>query len=200
MSTEVLKVQPREKTGKLNNRRLRAEGLVPAVLYGHGEDCINLQVSARDIETLLRSGTHVVNLQGAVSDTAMLKDLQWDTYGIDMLHLDLLRVSAKEKIEVTLEVHLRGDAPGLAEGGMVEHVNREVAILCPATSVPEFLELKVLDLHLGGTLTAAQIPLPEGAELAIPPETAIVTCSQRSAEEEEPQAEAPEGTTEAPAE
>lgn len=189
MSTEVLEVQTREKTGKLNNRRLRAEGLVPAVLYGHGEDCVNLQVNLRDIETLLRSGAHVVNLQGAISDTAMLKDLQWDTYGIDILHLDLQRVSSTELIEVTLEVHLRGDAPGLAEGGVVEQVNRELEIRCPATSVPEYLELKVLDLHLNQTLTAARVPLPEGAELITAPETAIATCAKRSDEEEEAPAE-----------
>lgn len=190
MSSEVLNCEPREALGTSASRRLRRAGRVPANLYGHGEKNLNLAVPKDDIDAALRHGAHMVQLKGAVNDTALIREIQWNTYGTEVLHLDLTRVSMTEKVEVTLGIELRGEAPGEKEGGDVNLLLHEVTILCPAGKIPEKIEVNVNDLHLDAVIRAADLPLPEGAELAIDPESVVVTCQPRVEVEEEEAAEA----------
>ena len=133
---EKLNVAIRESRGKRNARRLRHAGTVPAVLYGHKQEALSLSVSAEEIETALRHGSRAVNLAGALSEQAFIRSLQWDTWGKHVLHVDLMRISAHEKVEVRVPVELRGEAPGTKTGGVVEHHVHELDIECEATSIP----------------------------------------------------------------
>ena len=99
--TDVLDVQVRNETGKRQVRRLRAKGLIPAVIYGHGGDSISLSVSAEQVNTALRHGSRIVVLKGGVNEDAFIREVQWDTFGQDVLHLDFTRVSAGEMLETT---------------------------------------------------------------------------------------------------
>jgi large subunit ribosomal protein L25 len=173
---EALNVKARDVTGTQNNRRLRREGAIPAVLYGHGEKNINLSASADDLQAVLRHHSRVVELKGAVNEKALIKDLQWDVYGIDLVHVDFTRVSEHEHVAVQVPVELRGDAPGVKEGGVLELVVHEIEVDCEAESIPEKIEVNVKDLHLGGEITAAQIALPSGVRLVTEGETLIVHC------------------------
>ena len=94
---ETLHVETRKSVGKRNNIRLRRAGRVPAVLYGHGEESVNLALSADECEASLRHGAKVVDLDGAASGKALLQDVQWDTFFHQVLHVDLLRVRAGER-------------------------------------------------------------------------------------------------------
>ncbi len=163
---EVLNVESRDQIGTTASRRLRNAGRVPAVLYGHGEETTHLSVSERDVKTLLRHHSKAVTLQGHVEETALLRDVQFDPLGIDVLHLDLLRVNLKEAVEVTVPVRLHGDAPGTREGGMLLENLHEVQVRCSAGSIPEELVLNVSELHMGQSMTAGDLELPEGVELA----------------------------------
>src|SRR5436190_9769521 len=97
---ENLKVEPRKNRGTRHSKRLRAGGKVPAVLYGHGEKTVSLTVPAEQITAAVRHGSRVVDLKGAVSDSALIRELQYDTFGLEILHVDLARVSADERVHV----------------------------------------------------------------------------------------------------
>ena len=182
---EVLNVSVRETRGTSRARRMRAAGAIPAVLYGHGQDTISLSVPSDEIETVVRHGSHIVNLQGAVVETALVRDVQWDAFGIDVLHVDLTRVKAGEAVELTVPIELRGDAPGVKAGGIVKHLLHEVEISCPVSVVPDKLVVNINDLELDGSIAASDLELPEGAKLMVDDETLVVQCEEAAPELEE---------------
>jgi large subunit ribosomal protein L25 len=173
---DTLNVKRREQLGTANNRRLRAAGSIPAVLYGHGEASLSLTVPNGDVMSVVKHGGKVVKLAGDVSDNALIRAVQWDVWGKDVLHLDLLRVSEKDKVKTKVTVELKGTAVGTTEGGVVEHVLHEVEIECPAMSIPDKLVLNITELHLNKSLYAKDIPLPQGATLVTDEDTLIVHC------------------------
>ncbi|MCG8449183.1 MAG: 50S ribosomal protein L25 [Pirellulales bacterium] len=188
--SEVLEVEPRTGLGKLNNRRLRSSGKLPAVLYGHGQDPVHLTVKAEQLDATLRHGGHLVDLEGAADGQAFLQDVQWDTFQQHVLHVDLLRVDASDRVKVELPVVLRGEAPGVSEGGVVEHLLHTVEIEISATNIPDHLQLSVNDLHLGGSLKPVDIEgLPSGATVITPASAVIVQCVEAKVEEESIEAE-----------
>ncbi|MCH2182175.1 MAG: 50S ribosomal protein L25 [Mariniblastus sp.] len=172
---EILNCEKREETGTLRMRRLRQSGSIPAILYGRGET-VSLTISSRDIFNAVRHGSRIVELQGDVNESALIKDVQWDPLGDDVLHLDLTRIDASEVVDLTLQVHLVGEAPGTHHGGTLKHLLHEVEVACPANMVPEKLELKINSLELDGALTAKDIPLPEGASMLTPADEMVAQC------------------------
>jgi large subunit ribosomal protein L25 len=173
---EVLKVERRELRGKRNSRRLRKTGAIPAVLYGHGEENLCLAVPADEIDAMVRHGTRLVDLEGAVREQAFIRDLQWDTWGTHILHVDFTRISAHERVEVDVAIELRGMAPGVKQGGVVEQSLHEARIECEATEVPESLEVNVNQLELGDSITLSQLELPRSGKIVGNPDEVVVQC------------------------
>lgn len=159
--------------GTAATRRLRRSGRIPAVLYGHGESNQHLSISAGEVDMLLRHHSKTVQLDGDVNETALISHMQWDPLGIEVLHLDLIRVNLQEKVEVSVPIHRHGDAVGTREGGVLIENLHEVAIRCSAGSIPESLSLNVNDLRVGQHATAGDLQLPEGVELVTDPETVL---------------------------
>jgi large subunit ribosomal protein L25 len=157
-------------------RRLRDQGVVPAVLYGHKQSNVNLEITGDQVRAAVRHGARLVNLAGDVQETALIRQVQWDAFGVEVLHLDLTRVSSDEAVELVLPIHLKGTAAGTREGGVVEHIKHEVKILCPVVSIPEHLTLNVNNLHVGQSLTLAELPLPAGAKLLTDAGEIVVMC------------------------
>jgi len=182
--SEVLKVELRQSRGKRHARRMRLAGSIPAVLYGHGEANLSLKARAEQVQAIVRHGARVVDLEGAVSEKAFIRALQWDTYGVDVLHLDLTRVSADEKVQVMVALELRGEAPGVKDGGVVSQLLHQVKIECLAISIPEKLHLSVNALKLGDSLTIGNIELPAGTTMLTELEAVVVQCVEPKAEEE----------------
>lgn len=176
MSAEALVVEERELTGTLRIRRLRKEGKVPAVLYGQGKDSVNLSIDNRAVAKVVDHGQYIVKLSGAVSDTAMIKEVQWDAFGSRILHLDLARIDASESVEASLPLQMKGTAPGAGLGGMVTQLTHELKITCPANILPDLLEVSIEDLQLDGSISADAVVLPEGAALVGNPLETIITC------------------------
>ena len=181
---ENLNVKRRDKLGGGNNRRLRGTGQVPAVLYGHGEASIPLAIESSAIMNVIRHGHKLVRLQGDAAEGAFIKAVQWDVYGKQLIHIDLLRVSDTEKVTTTVTVELKGTAAGLGEGGIIEFVLHELEIECPAASVPDKLIVNVNDLHLDQAIHARQVPLPERARVLDDPELVVVHCIKPHVEED----------------
>jgi len=177
MSEEVLNVEKRAKSGSQHCRRLRRSGQLPAVLYGHGEQTVSLTLKTDEMDRVLRHGAQMVQMKGGLSDQALIRDIQWDTFGTQVLHVDFLRVAKGEKIQVTVPVELRGDAPGTKEGGIVKQLEHNVELETLPSVIPERLHLNINELHLDQSLTAADIEdLPEGATLLIEPGAVLVQC------------------------
>lgn len=173
---EVLNVKSRERAGKKHNHRLRQAGMVPAVLYGHGENNVNLSIGHDDFAAVLRHHSRMVELKGAVNEKALIRDLQWDVYGLEVLHVDFSRVSEHERVTVQVPVEIRGDAAGVKEGGVVEVVVHEVEVECEAEAIPEKLEINVRELHLGGEILAKDLALPAGATMVTEADVLILHC------------------------
>jgi large subunit ribosomal protein L25 len=188
--SELLHVKNRKTIGKRNNRRLRRAGRLPAVLYGHGEEAVSLTLAADELEASLRHGAKVVDLDGAASGKALLQDVQWDTFFQHVLHVDLLRVRAGEKVKVEVPLELRGEAPGSREGGLIEQMVHSLEIEVALDVIPDKLHLNINQLQIGDQLTAHDIEdLPAGARILDDLDTMIVHCVQPAAEEEEAVAE-----------
>lgn len=182
---DTLNTMVRDDLGSRNSRRLRQSGQIPAVLYGHGQASVSLTIPESDIQAAIRHGAKLVNVTGAVSDSALIQQIQWDALGSDVLHLDLLRVSKDETVTVTVAVHLRGEAPGTKEGGVLDHARHEIEMECRADSIPEYLEVSVNELHVDQSITVGDLELPGGAKLLTDPELVVVQCIEAAVEAEE---------------
>src|SRR4051812_37242494 len=151
---ETLKVESRKSHGKRNNERLRRAGGIPAILYGHGEDPVSLTLAADQLKASLRHGAKVVDLDGGATGKALLQDVQWDAFSQIVLHVDLLRVHAGEKVTIDVPVELRGEAIGVREGGIVEQMIHSIEIEVALDVIPEKLHLSIKNLKVGDHLTA----------------------------------------------
>ena len=169
-------------------RRMRQTGNIPAVLYGHGKDPVHLMTAVKDINRFVQAGHQFVKLNGAVAETALIKDVQWDAFGTDVLHVDFLAVDATEAIEVSVTLEFKGDAPGANMGGIVNHVMHELTITCAANAVPEHVEVVLDELQLNSSISAGDLELPSGVTLVTEAEQVVATCNEPVAVEE-PEAE-----------
>lgn len=184
--SEALEVQVREALGKRANRRLRDSGKLPAVLYGHQEPAVSLALPAEQFQLVLRHGTKLVDLSGAASGQALLQELHWDPFGKEVLHVDLLRVSAGDRVHVEVPIEMRGESPGGLNGGIVELLMHSVEIEVSPAAIPDRLHIHIGNLQIGDTLTLADIAdLPEGATYLVEPDEAVVHCLAPVAEEVE---------------
>ena len=173
---EQLPTIARDSGGKHINRRLRGAGHVPAILYGHGLENVCLSIPGDALSTALRHGARLVDLTGAVNESAFIRALQWDTYGTSVLHVDFTRISADELVKVEVAVELRGEAPGTKEGGVVEQLVHTVQVECPAGAIPEKLYVNVNNLKLNDTVLLGALELPAKARVFGDPETLVVHC------------------------
>lgn len=188
---DKLSVKVREQLGTRNSRRVRDAGLIPAILYGHGEANVSLSIPKDEVSAVVRHGGRLVDLTGDVTETALIRQVQWDAFGINVIHVDLSRVSAGETVDITLPIEMKGTAPGSREGGLVELVKHEARIRCPVLAIPEKLLININDLHLDQVLELKAVTLPEGASLLTDPEEVVVHCVTPK-EEVEPAAGAAE--------
>jgi large subunit ribosomal protein L25 len=181
---DVLQTKIREEIGSNAVKRTRRAGYVPAVIYGHGKESLSLALPEDQLNAAIRHGSQMVELQGDVADTALIREVQWDPFGTQILHVDLTRVSAAELVEVTLTVELRGEAPGTKEGGIVEQGVHELRVNCPAGSIPEKIEISVNELNVENVIKAGDLDLPEKVTLVDDPETMVVQCQVPAVVEE----------------
>lgn len=174
--TEALNVEARQERGKHKNRRLRSSGRIPATLYGHGKPPVSLAVSSDAVDAIVRRGARMVKLTGAVTESAFIRECQWDTWGTRVMHVDFTRISAHEKVKVEVSVELRGESPGFKAGGTVQHLVHELEVECEAMSIPEKFSVNINHLELDQSITVADLELSDGVAVLAPPETVIVQC------------------------
>jgi len=175
--SDSVEVKLRKATGSRESRRLRNQGLVPAVLYGHGEKCVDLVATREAVEAAVRHGSRIVELKGAVKTGALIRELQWDTFGVEPIHVDFLRVSATDRVKVKVPVDLKGECPGQRAGGVLSLILHEIELECRADAVPEKIHAAVGKLQIGGTIKVHDLELPAGAKALADADEAVVTCT-----------------------
>ena len=201
--TLLLKAEIREHTGSRHAAKVRKQGRIPAIVYGHKQDAVAISLDAHSLIDGLHHGHRLMDVQiGRKQEKMIIKDLQYDYLGRDIIHVDLMRVDVTETVRVTVPIELKGTAKGAHEGGIIEEHTDHLEVECKVTDIPESIVVSVKEVDVGDSLHAGDIELPDGIKLVSPPDIVLVTCSlvaaAKSTEEiEEEMPAAPEVITEA---
>lgn len=199
MEIATLQAETREARGTRAARRLRRQGKVPGVIYGHGQTPENVAVSARDFSNLLEHGAHVLELNiGRAKRQVLIRDVQFDHLGAEPVHVDFTLVDLTERVHVSVPLEFRGTPVGTHEGGVLDHGLVDLEVECLVTAIPESIRVNVADMKLGDILHVRDVQLPENLT-AVTPDEAIV-CSVRAKTAAAEVAEEPEVEAEAEAE
>lgn len=181
MSTKItLEAQLRTETGKGAARSLRRHGFVPAVIYGHGEQTRACKVNTKQLGKLLTSVSYEntlidLKLDDGESPRVLIREVQLHPYRPEVLHVDFLTVHKGEKVRLDVPINLVGVAPGVKEGGIMEHLRHEVEIRCDPDMIPETLDVDISGMGIGDSLTVADLEPAKGVEILSDPAAAI--CS-----------------------
>jgi large subunit ribosomal protein L25 len=190
-----LAVEERPEQGSRNTRRLRKTGFVPGIVYGGGDgECRAFKVDARELRSALHGGSAVIDLKigGDSAIPVMVKDQQLHPVRSDVMHLDLIQVNLRQKVQAPVLVELIGadEAPGVKGGGVLEQVTRELNVEALPTDIPEHITIDVSHLEAAGTMHLSEVTAPEGVDfLDDPEETIIATITIPAEEPEEPEIE-----------
>jgi large subunit ribosomal protein L25 len=198
MMNIVVKTEKRHGLGSNASRRLRAQGFVPAVLYGESMESKSLVLSKKDIVQIMRleTGENTIFKVAVDADAydAMIKDLQIDPATDELLHVDLIRINMDKPIKVTVPVVHHGEPVGVkTEGGFVDFVTREVEVECLPRAIPESLDIDISELHVNQTFKVQGMAVPEGVKVLTDPNVVLVLVSVPHKEEEVFPGEKPEG-------
>ncbi len=157
-----LKATKRETTGGRATEKLRKQGLVPAIIYGHKEATVAVALESEALLHAIRHGARVVDLKSdGASEKALIYDLQWDHLGKHLLHVDFRRTSLDERITVNVPIELRGIAPGATGGGVLDQPLHVLEVECLAVNIPEHIRVNISELQLGGVIHVRDLVLPK---------------------------------------
>ncbi len=175
--TLVLKVRVREHVGSKDAQRIRCEGRIPVVVYGHREKPLTVAVDAHAFVEGLHHGQRLMDIQiGSKKQKVIVKDLQYDHLGKDIIHADLMRVDVTERVRVEVPVELKGTAKGAHQGGIIEEHTDHLEVECLVTEIPESIVVTVKEMNVGDSIHAGEVELPAGVKLISSADTLLVTC------------------------
>lgn len=177
----MISARSREKTGSRHCRRMRREGYIPVVIYGHGTHT-NAAVNLHDFLTVMhhtKSEHAIAQLQvDDVVHDVLIKDIQRDAVKHDIVHVDFLRVAMDEVVTITVPIVTEGDPEGVRnQGGVMEILRREVELECQARNIPDTLTVDVSTLGIHDTISVADLPAIEGVTYKDPEDTLLVTIA-----------------------
>lgn len=191
----VVKAEKKETGNKNSNRRLRAEGKIPVVVYGGGIENVAAVAELKDLAAILRTDAGVntvfsLDVEGVGVSDVIFQDRQIDPLMGRLIHADLRRIAKGEKVEMTIPLHLVGDAKGLQEeGAVLSQALREIKALVEPAKVPDFIEADVTEVEAGHSLHISDIKFPAGVEVHEAPETVVASIVVVKEEVLEPQLE-----------
>ncbi|MFM7462559.1 MAG: 50S ribosomal protein L25/general stress protein Ctc [Actinomycetota bacterium] len=182
MAEISIKAALRTEFGKGASRRARRDGLVPAVIYGHGEKPVHVSLPAKEVGVAIKTSNVLldIDIDGKVELT-LPKSIVRNPLKGHLEHIDLILVRRDERVRVMVPVHASGDYD---RDGILEHVHNSIEVECLAISIPSYLDLDITGLVAGDSKTAADVTLPEGVKLVSTPDTVVVHLSVRAAMEE----------------
>lgn len=181
LSAHTLKAQRRERVGSRYAQRERTAGRLPGVVYGHGQDPVAITLDAKEANKFFYQGEKVFTIEmsgESTGQTVILRDLQFDFLGTDIVHVDLARVDLDEKITANVHVKLVGEAAGLKKAGAIlTHPNTQISIHCTVRTLPDHVDVNISELDLGQAVHASDVKLPEGITLASDPDAIVAAVT-----------------------
>jgi large subunit ribosomal protein L25 len=194
-TSEKLNAKKREAVGTRACERIREAGDVPVVLYGHKEETLSLQVPYEELDAALRHHTRILELtMDAHKQSVLVKAVQYDVLGDDIIHADLLRVAMDEVIRLEVQVILKGTPK--AEHSVLQRAIDAIEVECLPANIPESIPVNVADLQIGDIIHVSDLTPPAGVKFISGPET-IVASLTMAEEEKAPEVAAPvEGAVE----
>jgi large subunit ribosomal protein L25 len=171
-------------TGTKFARKLRSQGRIPAIIYGHKQENTPISLTRDSVWDMIKKKTHLAELEmdGGGNETVLVRDIQWDHLGKEVIHLDFARVSASDSVETEVPIELRGTAPGMAEGGILEQLIHDIVVVCRADAIPNGIKVDISDLHLGQAIHVKELKLPEGLTVKGDPDALVVHVTTKVAE------------------
>ena len=184
MAEISIKGARRSEFGKGSSRRIRRDGQVPAVIYGHGTNPIHISLPAKEVMQAIKTSNVLldIDIDGQVELTLPKSIVRNPLKGY-LEHIDLLLVRRDERVTVSVPVHAHGDYD---RDGILEHVHNTIEVECLAIAIPQSLDLDITGLAAGDSKTAGDVKLPEGVTLVSSPDMTVVHLSVRSTVEETP--------------
>jgi large subunit ribosomal protein L25 len=183
MAEVSIKGTSRTEFGKGASRRARVAGLVPAVIYGHGEKPVHITLPARELGVALKESNVLLNIDiDGKTELTLPKSVVRHPLKQILEHIDLVAVRRGEKVTVAVPVHTEGEHD---RDGILEHVNHTIEVEVEATAIPSFFTLDLTGLAAGASLYAENVALPAGVVLISDPRTIVVHLSERSTVVEE---------------
>jgi large subunit ribosomal protein L25 len=191
METQQLQVKIKEDTGSLKARKHRVSGLIPAILYGHKQESMMFLLNEKEFSTVLNTEAKMVNLKwNGSEEIALIKDVQFDTFGRKILHVDFVRIALTEKVTTHIPVVLYGTSQGVKEGGILDHALKEIEIECLPTEIPKNIRINISELAIGNTIHISDLELPANAKVLGNPDAIVVSVHFAAEEKETPEEEA----------
>ena len=185
METQPLQAKVIIDAGSIKSKKSRRAGLIPAILYGHKQDNLMLFLDRKEFWKVINARTKMVNLKmDGAEETAIIKEVQFDTFGKEILHADFIRTDLTEKISTKLSVVLYGTSQGVREGGVLDHALKEIEVECLPAEVPDNIRIDISELAIGDTIHIADLALPDSVKALGSPD-AIVVSVHLAAEEKE---------------
>lgn len=171
----TIKANPRAHTGSRAAFKLRKSGQVPGIVYGHKQDNVQVSVSAEELDRAIRiQHARVLDLEiGGKTETVLVRELQWDYLGKQMVHVDFERKDRAELVRVTVPVELR-NSPKATGGGVLDQPLHSLHIECPLGNIPEAIRIDILNLTLGAPIHVRELVLPDGVKVLEAPEAVVV--------------------------
>ncbi len=169
----------RSELGSRANKRLRDSGQIPGVVYGHKEAVIAVTLPKKEVVNYLDKGTHLfaLNLDGK-NENVLVKDVQYDHLGLEVLHVDFARVNLDEKVKVTIPLELKGTPKGEADGGVLTQVINELEIECLVTEIPDIIRHNVNEMGMDSVLHIRELTLPKGVRVLQDGELIVATVRE----------------------
>jgi large subunit ribosomal protein L25 len=193
-----LTAEKRDKLGTRVSRQLRTTGKIPCVLMHKKEKPVNLLIDAREFERILKKHARILELaHPAGKDRVFIKEVQWDHLGDQVHHVDFVKVALDEKIQLEVELILKGKPVGVTEeGGVLDQYIKMLKIECLPTAIPEKIEVDVSGLKKDQHLALKELKAPEGVRLMQDPELVLAAVTEHKIEEVAPAAAATPGPVE----
>jgi len=170
-----LPAQTRAGSGSRAAHKIRKQGQIPGIIYGHKEANIAVSVSAEELDRAIRVlHARVLDLQiDGKKETVLIRELQWDAFGRQMMHVDFARVSETDRVRVSVPVELR-NAPKVTGGGVLDQPLHSLHVECSPTKIPEAIRIDITNLTLGAPIHVKELQVPEGVKVLEPPEAVVV--------------------------
>jgi large subunit ribosomal protein L25 len=175
--TVVLKADVRKDNGSKSAAKIRKQGLCPAIVYGHGEEPVSIALNLHDFTEALHHGHRLLEMDmGGKTENLLIKAIQFDHFGKNIIHADFMRVDLAEVVHVKVDIALKGEAPGSHEGGMVDQHLAHLEIECKVSEIPDSIECSIREVSIGDSIYAGDIELSSELKLVTDVKALVLNC------------------------